>query len=116
MKRSANIAAMLGLLTALLLGSTATASAGSATGRHSCSNGFNNVVTCNSVINKVVVKITGKRMLKTGEISVLENNLNNASVDVTILKNVAVDTYKSFNPAIDITVSDVNVCIASVCK
>ena len=113
MKRSATIAALLGLLTALLLVNTATASA---TGRASCSNGINNIVTCNTMMSKVIVKISGKRALTIGEISILENNLNNTSIDVAVLKNVAVETYKSFNPSIDINVSDVNVCIASYCR
>jgi hypothetical protein len=112
-RRPATIAATLGLLAALLLGGTATASA---TGRASCSNGINNIVTCNTVMNRVVVQIFGKRSLTTGEIYILENNLNNTSVDVVVLKNVVVETYKSFNPSININVSDVNVCIASYCR
>jgi hypothetical protein len=112
-RRSAAIATLLGLFTALLLTNTATASA---TGGHtSCSNGVNNIVTCNT-ISKVIVKISGKRALTTGEISILENNLNNTSIDVTVLKNVVVKTYKSFNPSIDIDISDINVCIASYCR
>jgi hypothetical protein len=112
-KRSASIAALLGLTTTLLLGTTTTASA---TGRASCSNGVNNIVTCNNIITQVVVKISGKRELTTGEISILEKSLNNTDVDAIVLKNVVVKTYKSFNPSINITVSDVNVCIASLCK
>jgi hypothetical protein len=112
-KKSATFAVTLGLLTALLLGSTATASA---TGRTSCSNGINNIVTCNRVTSNVVIKIIGKRALTTGEISILEDSLNNTSIDVVVLKNVVIETYKSFNPSIDINVGDVKVCIASYCR
>jgi hypothetical protein len=113
-RRSAAIATLLGLLTALLLANTATASATGS--RTSCSNGVSNIVTCNTAMSKVIVKISGKRALTTGEISILENNLNNTSIDVTVLKNVVVKTYKSFNPSIEIDISDVNVCIASYCR
>jgi conjugal transfer/entry exclusion protein len=112
-RRSAAITGLLGLITALLLANGATASA---TGRTSCSNGVNNIVTCNTVMSNVILKISGKRTLTAGEISILENNLNNTSIDVTVLKNVVVETYKSFNPSIDISVRDVNVCIASYCR
>ncbi|MGW7385275.1 hypothetical protein [Streptomyces sp. NPDC054794] len=105
-------AAVMGLIPALLLGGASTASA---TGHYSCSNGLANVVTCNATdVGPVIVKITGNRTLTGNELSVLENNLNNATVNVTALKNVTVDTYKSFNPSV--TIKKINVCIASVCS
>jgi hypothetical protein len=104
-------AVFMGLIPAVLLGG---ASAASATGHYSCSNGLANVVTCNSTdVGPVIVKITGSRTLTDNELSVLENNLNNVAVNVTALKNVTVDTYKSFNPSV--TIKNINVCIASVC-
>ncbi|MFI9080023.1 hypothetical protein ACIGW8_26730 [Streptomyces sioyaensis] len=113
MKKFVPLALLLGLLAAMVGG----ASTASATGRYSCSNGVANLVTCNTaIVGPVIVKITGNRALTAGELSVLENNLNNTSVDVTALKNVTVDTYKSFNPPINITLNDINVCIASVCS
>ncbi|MFI9809477.1 hypothetical protein ACIHEJ_34910 [Streptomyces sp. NPDC052301] len=105
-------AVFIGLIPAVLLGGASTASA---TGHYSCSNGLANVVTCNATdVGPVIVKITGNRTLTNNELSVLENNLNNASVNATALKNVTVNTYKSFNPTV--TIKNINVCIASVCS
>ncbi|WP_309112232.1 hypothetical protein [Saccharothrix sp.] len=112
MKRFTPFVATLGLVAALTTGSGAVAAAA---GKYSCSNGVNNVVSCNDIIDKVVVKITGKRSLIHQEIVVLKNNLNNAGVDAAVIKNVVVVTYQSFNPAINISVGDVQVCVASVC-
>ncbi|MFK4224438.1 hypothetical protein [Streptomyces sp. NPDC019890] len=111
MKKLVPAAVFVGLLPALLVGATTA----SATGHYSCSNGLANVVTCNNTnVGPVIVKITGNRTLTGNELSVLENNLNNATVNVTTLKNVTVNTYKSFNPSV--TIKSINVCIASVCK
>ncbi|MEU9920399.1 hypothetical protein AB0H51_03580 [Streptomyces griseoluteus] len=113
MKKLVPVAVFMGLVPALLSGaSTATASA---TGHYSCSNGLANVVTCNNTTTgPVSLKITGNRTLTDNELSVLENNLNNAAVNVTALKTVTANTYKSFNPSV--TIKNINVCIASVCS
>ncbi|MEW2260690.1 hypothetical protein [Streptomyces sp. NPDC047869] len=112
MKKLVPVAVFMGLVPALLGG----ASTASATGGHySCSNGLANVVTCNNTnTGPVSLKITGNRTLTDNELSVLENNLNNTAVNVTALKNVTVNTYKSFNP--NVTIKNINVCIASVCS
>ncbi|MEU4499236.1 hypothetical protein ACFYW6_31285 [Streptomyces sp. NPDC002659] len=110
-KKLVPVAVFMGLVPALLGG----ASTASATGHYSCSNGLANVVTCNNTnTGPVSLKITGNRTLTDNELSVLENNLNNAAVNVTALKNVTANTYKSFNPSV--TIKNINVCIASVCS
>jgi hypothetical protein len=117
MKKFAPLAVLFGLLTALLLGSTATAQATTpnGAGTFKCSNGINVLtVNCNNILDNVKIDIKGNRVLTTGEISILENNLNNAKIDVDVYKLVVIDTYKSFNPIIVLVLGDINVCIA--CK
>lgn len=125
-KRFAPLAMLFGLLTAMMLGSTAVAQANpilpTFTG---CTNGVVNVnvVTCNDVLNNLTVTITGNKTLDNNELTILKNNLNGTQIDIlnvdatiTALKNVAVNTYNSFNPPITITVGNVTVCVVAVCK
>ena len=114
MKRTMSLSLLAGLAAALLLGGGATAQA---TGGHQCSNSVANVVTCNDTtgVVPVTIKIQGDRTLSDTELSVLEDTLNNTDVDVDVLKSVVVETYDSFDPAIAITVEDVDVCVAMVC-
>ncbi|MFF4490572.1 hypothetical protein ACFY0F_29570 [Streptomyces sp. NPDC001544] len=112
MKKLVPAALFMALVPAVVLGGASTASA---TGHFSCSNGLANVVTCNSTsTGPVSLKITGNRALTGNELGVLENNLDKSTISATALKNVTVNTYKSFNPSV--TVKNITVCIASVCS
>lgn len=114
LKKFAPLALLFGLLSALLLGGASTAQATSTTGSFTCQKGVVNVnvVTCNNVLNNITVNITGNDVLSDNQINVLTDNLNNLNVlNVTAIKNVVINTYKSFN----INILNIQVCIASVC-
>jgi hypothetical protein len=105
---------LFGLLTALLFGgATAAEATPNNAGTFACANGALNIANCSDILDHVTVKITGNRVLTDNELNVLSDNLNNATLNITAIKNVVVDTYGSFNPKVD--VSDINVCILSIC-
>ncbi|MGH3907629.1 MAG: hypothetical protein ACRDTE_26140 [Pseudonocardiaceae bacterium] len=108
---------LMALLGALLLGGAAAAQATPSL-NYECNQVVGvNVVSCNEVnVGDVKVEVEGNRVLTGNEITILENNLNNADVDVNVIKGVVIDTYKSFNPSIDIDTGDITVCVLAHCK
>lgn len=117
MKKFAPLAALFGLLAALLFGSaSAQAVTPNNAGTFQCSNGINvGTVNCNDVLDNVTVVITGNRVLTGDELNILSGDLNNVKLNISDIQVLVVNVYKSFNPPINITVKDVNVCIASLC-
>ncbi len=120
MKKFAPLAVLFGLLTALLLGGTASALAAtpdSGHGSFTCNNVAGvTVVQCSDVLDNVKVTINGNRVLTNNELNILSGDLNNTQLDVQDIDVTVINAYKSFNPPINITVQDINVCIASVCS
>jgi hypothetical protein len=125
-KRLAPLAALFGLLTAMMLASTSMAQASpllpTFTG---CTNGGVNVnvVTCNDILNNIKVTITDNRVLTDNELTILKDALNgneieilNVEAAIKDIEAVTVDVYDSFNPSIDVDVDDIEVCIALICK
>lgn len=104
--RLASMALLGGLSTAAVVGG---ATAAHATGGYSCTQNSINIVTCNNF--PVTVVITEPRVLTGTELSVLENNLDNTSVDVTAIKNTVINTEKSFDPVIDLPLTGILVDI-----
>jgi hypothetical protein len=124
-KRFAPLALLFGLFTAMMLASTSMAQANPILPTFtSCTNGVVNVnvVTCNDVLNNITVTITGNRALTGNELTILKDNLNKNKIDIEDVLNVeatklvVVNTYNSFNPPITITVGNVNICVALICK
>ncbi len=113
-KRLASVALLAGVAGTTLLGG---APAAQASGGYSCSNGLVNVVTCNKTILGIPVSIgiTGNRVLSGNEVDILENSLNGLDLNVANIKDSVIGVYGSFNPPINISLTDINVCIASVC-
>lgn len=119
------MALLLALMAALLLGGATAAQASLTTGygknvdkNYECNQLVGvNVVSCNEVnVGDVKVDIKGNRTLNNNELRILENNLNNTSVNVVAIEHTVIKTYDNFNPSIDITAKDVNVCIVAICK
>ena len=132
-KRFAPLAMLFGLLTALMLGSTAMAQATTpVTTFASCANSgtvnLGNVITCigtvkvNNVVKDVEVKITNNKVLNGIELNILKTDLNlkflniNILNDVDVSKLLVVTVYNLiFDP--DITVGNVNIlCTSSHCS
>ncbi|MGH4009438.1 MAG: hypothetical protein ACRDTH_15015 [Pseudonocardiaceae bacterium] len=125
-QRFAPLALLFGLLTALMLGGTATAQAhGDPHSGFNCNNVGVGVVTvtCNTVIATVpvVVNIPVDRVLSDNELSLVEDSLNHVNINVlniiTSLEDIKVavlNVTDSFNP--DVTVGDIQLCLASICK
>lgn len=109
----APLAMLFGLLTALLLGGTATAQAD--TGVFKCSQDKSiNVVTCNTILKDVTVIIKGNKIVTDVQLVEVENVLNKTEINVSKIQGAVVTVYKSFNHFI--TVGDVTVKCVAICK
>lgn len=107
-KKFAPIALLLGMLSALLLGSVGTAQAAALDFKCNQVVGVN-VVSCNEItVKDIKVEITGNRVLSGNEITAVQNVLNNN--DILVFEDKLIALYKSFNPTINITKNDINVC------
>lgn len=119
-KKFAPLAVLFGLLGALLLGGASVANANTG---FDCDN-VNSIsvvkvkcvnvgVNVGNVLSDITINIKDIRFLNDNEIKILENNLNNAQVNIEVLENVTINTLNSFG---GIHVSDVNVqtCAAVV--
>ncbi|ONI77957.1 hypothetical protein ALI144C_31660 [Actinosynnema sp. ALI-1.44] len=126
-KRFASIAALVGLVSVLLLGansaqaSTSTSDSGAVTvqavttadrtGAFDCFNTPVNIITCNDILNDVTVIIKNVRVLNDLELTVLENFLNDLSIDVgnvEVVKNLIVVFLKDVLN-IDISHNDIEI-------
>jgi hypothetical protein len=95
-----------------------------------CNNvGGVNVVTCSetNVLNNITstIVIHGNKVLSGNELVTLENLLNNNEIDLNVLnivatvshlEDVAVGSYNSISPSIDVDDVSTNLCILSVCS
>jgi len=113
--RLASVALMAGVAGATLLGGATAAQAGAP--GYSCVTGAGNTVSCsNNVIGiPVTIGITGNRILNDNEIDVLEDSLNDVDLNILNIKDTIIGVYKSLNPPIDLKLTDVNVCLGSLC-
>lgn len=114
-KRFAPLALLFGLLTAMLLAGTSMAQA-NPDPSFDCDNAVN-VVSCTLNGSPITVTITDNDVLSGNDFDTLENGLNVYiadilnNVNVQYIQGVVVNVYNNqFNP--DITVGNVNVCIA----
>jgi nucleoside-triphosphatase THEP1 len=107
-KRFTPIALLFGMLSALLLGGVGVAQAG--TLEFDCNQVVGvNVLSCNEInVKDVKVVVKANRVLTVDEVVKVENVLNNN--DILVFEDEVVKIYKSFNPVINITKNDVDVC------
>ncbi len=124
MRKFTPVAMLVGLLASLLLGG-AVAQAGTlgdlskkVNPDFECNQVVGvNVVSCNDVVvGDIEIEIEGNRVLTDNEIEILEDNLNNTEVDVDAFEKTIINTYKSFNPSIEVNDNDITVCLLAVCK
>jgi hypothetical protein len=60
--------------------------------------------------------LTGVPRIVAVQLTTLENNLNNLSLNASVIEGSVISTFSGFNPSIAVAPGDVNVCLWSVCS